>query len=256
MTPGSEALLAGAGLVAGLINAVAGGGSLVSFPALLAVGVPSVPANVTNTVALWPGYVGGAAGYRDELRTLRRLVLPLVAISIVGAVAGAIVLLNTPASVFTDAVPWLVLVGTLLFAVQPLVSRRVRARAASAEATDRKGSGRQSALGVLAAAVYGAYFGAGLGVTLLGVLGMTILEDLQQLNAIKNSLSLSINTVALVIFALFGPVRWSAVLVMAIASLLGGYLGSLLAQRLKPAVLRVLVIVLGVAVTIKLFLDL
>lgn len=123
--------------MAGVINALAGGGSLVSFPALLAAGVP----NVTNTVALWPGYVGGAIGYRDELRRLRRQVLPLVAISVVGAVAGAIVLLNTPGSVFTAAVPWLVLVGRLLFVVQPVVSRRVRARAAVA-GVDQPGSAR------------------------------------------------------------------------------------------------------------------
>ncbi len=246
MTPGLAALLAGAGFVAGGVNAVAGGGSLISFPALLAGGVPSVPANVTNTVALWPGYVGGAVGYRHEVVKQWRRLVAFGPISVLGAVVGAAVLLNTPAHVFTSVVPWLVLGGTLLFAAQPFASRVVRTSSAHGDSA----GGR---VGVALASVYGAYFGAGLGVMLLAVLGLSVDGDLQELNGLKNTLSLVINTVALIAFALFGPVRWLAVLIMAIASLFGGFAGAMVARRLSPKVLRAAVTALGIGVSVTLF---
>ena len=250
MTLGTVLLLSGAGFAAGALNAVAGGGSLVSFPALLAAGLTSLPANVTNTVALWPGYAGGVVGYRRELLRLRSRLLDLGVVSLVGAIAGAVLLLSTPATSFRSFVPWLVLLGTLLFAVQPVVAGRVLVRRAAGGGTHRRGWLR---VGILLASVYGAYFGAGVGVMLLAILGIFESDDLQDLNAQKNALSLSTNTVALVAFALFGPVRWLAVLVMAVASLAGGYLGAVSARRLPAQLVRSGVIVIGVLVAAKLF---
>lgn len=253
MTVGSVTLLVLAGLVAGSLNAVAGGGSLVSFPALLATGLSGVSANVTNTVALWPGYVGGALGYRRELTTDRRTVVPLAVTSVVGAAGGCVLLLTTPAAVFTAVVPWLVLGGTALFAVQPPLTARMRGsvegRSAAAD-----GPGPIAHAGVLLASVYGAYFGAGVGIMLLAVLGTLLPVDLQRANGIKNALSTAINTVAMLAFAVLGPVDWAAVLVMASASLIGGVAGARVAKRLPARGLRAFVIAFGAVVGVALLL--
>ena len=261
MNPGGLPLLIGAGFAAGTVNAVAGGGSLISFPALLGAGLGSVSANVTNTVALWPGYLGGALGGRRDLGGVRRELAVLAAVGVAGAVGGALLLLDTPHALFSVLVPWLILTGTLLFAVQPRVARWVKARGARpaedlpTAAEPRLSGGPGLRIGVFAASVYGAYFGAGLGVILLAVLGVFLPLPQRELNAAKNALSLSINTIALVAFALFGPVDWSAVPVMALASLAGGYAGSRAARRMPPGLLRGLVIVLGLLLTAKLFAD-
>jgi uncharacterized membrane protein YfcA len=247
---GGLPLLIGAGFAAGTVNALAGGGSLISFPALLGAGLGSVPANVTNTVALWPGYLGGALGGRADLGRIRRELAVLAGVSVAGAVGGAVLLLDTPHALFSVLVPWLILTGTLLFAVQPRVARWVRTRG-----NPTTGGGTGLRLGVFAASVYGAYFGAGLGVILLAVLGLFLPLPQHELNAAKNSLSLSVNTIALVAFALFGPVDWAAVPVMALASLAGGYAGSRAARRMPPALLRSLVVALGLLLTAKLFAD-
>ena len=247
MTPATAALLAAAGLVAGAVNAVAGGGSLISFPALLAAGYPSVTANVTNTVALFPGYAGSVAGGREELRGQGRRLRSLALTSVVGASLGALLLLTTSGEVFRRVVPYLILLACLLLVLQPRLSRAVQAR-------QEQGTGGLPLLqvGVLLAAVYGAYFGAGLGVLLLGVLGVLMHEHLPRTNALKNVLSLVINAVALVVFGLFGPVAWDAVLVIAAASLLGGYAGARVARRIPPRVLRAGVVGYGVVVAVVL----
>lgn len=236
-------VLAVAGLLAGVVNSVAGGGSLISFPALLAVGYPAVSANVTNTVALWPGYLGAATAYRKELEGQRSRVLVLGATCVAGGALGAALLLTTPAHVFRAVVPYLILLACGLFALQPLLTRRLHGR-------DRPEPHRSLALNaaVFVAAVYGAYFGAGLGIMLLAVLGLVIADSLQRLNGLKQSLSVVINSVALIAFAAFGPVRWSAVAIMAVTSLVGGRLGGGVARRLDPVVLRIVVTVFGVTV--------
>lgn len=245
MSPGTAALLAAAGLAAGAVNAVAGGGSLLSFPALLAAGYPPVTANVTNTVALVPGYAGSVAGSRRGLDGQAGRVRLLGATSAVGAVAGAVLLLTTPSEVFRSVVPFLILLGCGLLLAQPMLARRVQA-----------GSGRHSTwllqVGVLLASVYGAYFGAGLGVVLLGLLGVFLSERLARVNALKNVLSTVVNVVALVAFGIFGPVAWEAVLVIALASLSGGYVGGRLAGRIPSAALRAVVVVYGVVVALVL----
>ena len=248
MTPGTVALLAGAGLAAGAVNAVAGGGSLISFPALLAAGYPSVQANVTNTVALFPGYAGSVAGGRPELVGQGARVRSMAVSSVVGGTAGAVLLLTTPGDVFRRVVPFLILLACALLLAQPRLAKAVQARA---EARDTDHSWALQ-LCVLLSAVYGAYFGAGLGVLLLGVLGVLLHERLQRVNALKNVLSLTINAVALVAFGLFGPVAWSAALVIAVASLVGGYLGARVARRIPAALLRAAVVVYGVVVAVLL----
>src|SRR3984885_2160577 len=227
-------LVAGAALIAGAVNAVAGGGTLVSFPALLLLGFPALTANVTNTIGLLPGYAGGSVAYRAELNVQRGRVRFLAPISIAGAVVGAILLTRTSNHVFVAIVPWLILAACALLLVQPLVASRVHTHRSERE---------QHRSPILAVAqflsgVYGAFFGAGLGVMMLAVLGLFIRDDLQRINALKGVLSLIINVVAAVYFAFFGPVSWITVLVMVPMSAAGGFLGVSLARRLRPVVLR------------------
>ncbi|MDE0803120.1 MAG: sulfite exporter TauE/SafE family protein [Acidimicrobiales bacterium] len=248
MSVADAVLIAVAGFLAGGVNAVAGGGSLISFPALVAIGLPTLDANVTNTTAVWPGYLGSAAAYREELASQRDRLRALASTALVGGVVGAAVLLATDDAVFDALVPFLVLAGSVLLALQPRIATMVEARSQSVgNATV------QLHLAVFVAAIYGAYFGGGLGVILLAVLGIYVAEHLQRLNALKTALSLLINTVALVAFALFGPVDWLSVAIVAPASLAGGYAGARIARRLSQRALRTTVVVFGVVVAIWLF---
>lgn len=249
MSVADAILIAVAGFLAGSVNAVAGGGSLISFPALVAIGLPTLDANVTNTTAVWPGYLGSAAAYRDELSTQRERLRGLVITSLLGGVIGSVILLAADDSVFDAVVPFLVLAGSILLALQPRIAAFVASRDSSVRNTSV-----QLHVAVFLAAVYGAYFGGGLGVILLAVLGIYVADHLQRLNALKSALSLLVNTVALIAFALFGPVDWLAVAIVAPASLAGGYLGARMARRLSPEMLRSTVVVFGVVVAIWLFL--
>ncbi|MGA2527769.1 MAG: sulfite exporter TauE/SafE family protein [Acidimicrobiales bacterium] len=244
MTPEHGIVLGIAGLLGGAVNSVAGGGSLISFPALLAVGYPSITANVTNTVALWPGYLGATAAYRPELEGQRSRLLALGATSIAGGLAGSVMLLTTPASVFKAVVPFLILLACGLFGAQPLVSK-VMEKHDTVSKQHRSGGLH---VAVFCAAVYGAYFGAGLGIILLAVLGLVISDSLQRLNGLKQVMSVLINSVAVVTYGVFGHVAWSAVAIMAVAALVGGRLGGSYARKLSPVVLRVLVLGFGISV--------
>lgn len=238
--------LAAAAFAAGAINAVAGGGSLISFPALLFAGVDAKPANVTNTVALWPGYAGGSWGYREELRRQRRRVVLMLLPSMTGALAGSAILLATPAGAFEAIVPYLILFATLLMAFQePLGNFAISHRLAS-HGEDRVPLPLHVATFVLA--VYGAYFGAGLGIMMLAFLAILLPDDIQHSNALKGMLSLIVNAVAVVYFALFGPVRWLPAAVMAGGAVGGGYLGVGVARRLGRRWLRITVIAYGLVV--------
>lgn len=258
LEPAQLVLLATAALVAGAVNAVAGGGSLISFPALLAVGYPALTANVTNSVALTPGYLGGTVGYRRELAGQRARIVALGVTSASGAVLGAVLLLVSSAELFERIVPFLIFLACGLLAVQTRLARLVRERRAGDGRHPpgaRVGADRHTVPLVAAqflAAVYGAYFGAGLGIMMLAILGIFLADSLQRLNALKGLLSLLVNVVAAVWFVLFADVSWVAVAVMAAASLLGGQLGVLLARRLNDQVLRWLVIAFGVAVGMRL----
>lgn len=236
-------LLAGAGLTAGAVNAAAGGGSLVSFPALVLTGLPTLSANVTNTVALSLGYAGGVAGFRDQLDGERARLQGLGAAAGLGSLAGvALIAVSSPAA-FRAIVPWLLLASCLLLAVQPRVAERLTRR--GEEQPDREGLAR---LSQVAAGAYGAYFGAGLGVMVLALLGMAIPEPLHRLNALKAVITLVVNAIAAACFILIAPVSWVAVAVLGPASLAGGRLGAALAKRVPARTLRIAVVSLGVAV--------
>jgi uncharacterized membrane protein YfcA len=233
-----------AGVVAGAVNSVAGGGSLLSFPALLAIGLDPLSANVTNTVGLVAGQVGGVRGYRRELagqgRRLLRLAVPMGA----GSLAGAVLLLTTPVAVFRALVPWLIIVACLALLVQPRIQALIGAH--------RGDHSLPLAAGLVLTGVYGGYFGAALGVLLLAVLAVFIDDSLHRLNAAKVALSGLVNAVAAISFALLGPVHWGHAAALAAGSLAGG-LGGAEAGRLLPATwLRTGVAVAGMAVALVL----
>lgn len=252
----SVALMALSGIAAGAINAVAGGGSLLTFPTLLALGYPPVSANVINTVAAFPGYVGGAWGYRRELKGQARRVAVLGATTMVGAAAGSSLLLLGPESTFVAVVPWLVLASTLLLAIQPALTRLAAARAAGIERPTPVGERLQaSSLGQLGVATYGGYFNAGLGIMMLGVLGITLDERLPRLNALKSVLSAVASAVSLVFFGVFASVAWPAAFVMAAAGLLGGWIGAVLGRRIPEVLLRRCVVVFGLVIFVVLWMD-
>ncbi len=244
-------LVTTAGLLAGGVNAVAGGGTLISFPALLAVGVPAVAANITSSVGLVSGYLGSAMGYRRELGDQRDRMRSLALVAIIGGVVGAVALLVTPAASFRAIVPYLVLVSCLLLAAQPRLARWVARRSAPAP-EGASGVTPLVQVGVCIAAVYGSYFGAGLGVMLLGVLGILISDSLQRLNGLKSVLSFVVNMVGVLIFVMSGHVWWAFAGLLLVSSYAGGVIGARLARRLSPAVLRYCVVTLGVVVAVVL----
>jgi len=257
LSAGGIIILSLAAFFAGGINAVAGGGTLLTFPALLAAGFEPITANVTNTVALVPGYIGGIAGYRGVLDGQRARIRKLLPVAFLGSAIGALLLLTTSERVFRFLVPILVLVAAVLLLAQPVIQRRLTARSARSGEVGLLQHDLAAVAAVFLAAVYGGYFGGVLGVILLAVLGITMSDHLQRLNALKSVLQFSINIIAVVIFSIWGPVQWWTVLLMAPLSLLGGWVGARLAQRLQPTMLRRVVGGYGIvcaivlAVTIK-----
>lgn len=248
---GDYGLLAAAGLAAGAVNAVAGGGSLISFPALVAVGLPTLNANVTNQVAVLPGYLGGSLAYRDELRGQRSRALVLGIGSALGALVGAVLLVLSSKRLFAVLAPVLVLTAVALLAAQPRLSRMVGARRESAA-----GHPRRLLVANFFASVYGGYFGAGLGIMLLAILAIGLEDALQRLNALKGLLSLVVAAVAAAYFVAFGPVRWEAAAVMAVASFVGGQIGVRFARRISERTLRWGIVALGTGVAVWLFVRL
>jgi uncharacterized membrane protein YfcA len=236
------------GLGAGIINGVAGGGSLISFPLLLALGYPALTANVTNTVGIWPGYVGGAAGFRNEITGQRGRLARLTPVALLGGVAGAILLLTTSSATFKSLAPWLVLGASVLFAAQPLLRR---ALAGSSHAPPRT---RPILLagGTFAASVYGGYFGAGLGVMLLAILGLALPDSIVRTSGLRTALSILVNGVAAAVFLIHGGLAWRAVGLLAAGSLVGGWIGARVALRIPAMALRIVVVAVGLATVIKL----
>ena len=244
-----EALAIGlAGLAAGTINTVVGSGTLITFPTLLAFGVPPVTANVSNTVGLVPGSVSGVIGYRRELVGQRARVWRVGAASLVGGVVGAVLLLVLPEAAFSAIVPALVGLGILLVIFQPRISRWVTARHDAPGATPRDPvvGARWVWPAVLLAGVYGGYFGAAQGVLLMGVLGVGIAESLQRLNALKNVLAAVVNAVAGLLFVVVADVDWRIVALIGVGSVIGGQLGATVGRRLPSPVLRAVIVVVGV----------
>jgi uncharacterized protein len=240
-----------AAFVAGMINAVAGGGTLVSFPALLWIGRDPIVANVTSTIGLWPASFGAAVGFRRELAKSRRWIRMLLLPSFAGAALGAALLLRTPSHVFGAIVPYLILFATALFAAGDRAGRRLPTSAAH-DALGATSWGTAVGFQFLVA-VYGGYFGAGIGILMLAALLLLGLTDIHEMNGVKNVLALLINGVAAVYFAFSGRVIWSDALVMAIGASAGGYGGAGLARSLGRTFVRRAVVVIGVAMAASLF---
>jgi uncharacterized membrane protein YfcA len=238
----SVVLLCGA-FVAGLINAVVGGGSLITFPALLAAGHPAVQANVTNTVALVPGLAGPSLGYRRELSSQGRRLAGLSASTLSGALVGAVALLSMPESAFDFIVPVLILFGCALVAWQDKLGKFALAHALQSQRTNHISLPLHAAAFVLA--VYGAYFGAAYGILMRPILAILLPDEIQRLNALRIALSLIINIVAVVCFGLFGPVAWGTAALLSIGLLSGGYLGVGIARHLGSQWLRMAAIPYG-----------
>jgi uncharacterized membrane protein YfcA len=240
-----------AGLAAGTINTVVGAGTLVTFPVLLAVGYPPVLANVSNTVGLVPGSVSGAVGYRAELRGQRPRLLRLGTASTLGAVLGAAALLVLPAGAFRAVVPALIALACVLVVVQPRLSAALARRGR----TGTSHGGLALYLAVLGTGVYGGYFGAAQGVLLIAVMGVLLDESLQRVNAAKNVLAGLVNAVAAVVFIAVTDVAWEAAGLIALGSVVGGQVGAYLGRRVPPAVLRVIVVAVGIVAILEIVLD-
>jgi len=235
-----------AAVAGGLVNALAGGGTLITFPMLTAIGIPAVAANVTNTVALCPGYLGATIAQANDLRGQTRRLWWLLPAGAVGGIIGGILLLNTGEQVFRALVPFLILLAAGLLAVQDPVRRWLSHRAEQAGQTTSRETLTIVPIG--AAAVYGGYFGAGLSVMVLAVLGLVLEDTLTRLNGLKQAISLSVNITTAVFFVFSGQVVWPVALVMAAGALAGGVLGGRLAGLIQPGTLRRIVVVIGVVV--------
>ncbi|RZU31537.1 sulfite exporter TauE/SafE family protein [Blastococcus saxobsidens] len=248
MTGWEMLAVAAAGFAAGGINAVVGSGTLVSFPVLLAVGLPPLPATISNSLGLVAGNLSGSIGYRRELRGQRRLLLRLLPASILGALTGAFLLLTLPAEAFETIVPALIGLAVVLVAFQPLLTRSLPARPADGTAPPVRG-GRLLAcfVGAYATGTYGGYFAASQGVLQIGIFGLILREPLQRLNAIKNVLTLAVNAVAALAYVVVATDRidWTAAALLSAGSLIGGAVSSRYGRRLPAPVLRAAIVVLG-----------
>ena len=258
MGPPEALAILGAGLAAGAVNAVVGSGSLITFPTLLAFSYPPVVANVSNNVGLVSGNVSGAVGYRRELAGQGARLRRLAVIAAAGSVAGAAALLSLPSSSFKPIVAVLILISCVLVLVQPWLSSRIVARREQrTEPNGNKAQGQEKTsvmlgAGVFASAAYGGYFGAAQGVLVIGLLGTFLDEGLQRVNAAKNVLVAVVNGTAAVVYIIFAHVAWLAVLLIAVGSTAGGFLGARYGRRLPPLALRIFVVIIGVISAVKL----
>jgi uncharacterized membrane protein YfcA len=249
VTPWEAAAVLAAGVGAGAINAVVGSGSLITFPTLLAVGLPPITANVSNNIGLIPGGVTGVLGYRAELKGQASRLVRLGVASVTGSLAGGLLLLRLPERAFQIIVPVLIALACVLVVVQPRLNAWLSGRHSHAH------GGPLLWLGVLGAGVYGGYFGAAQGVVLIGLLGTFLDDDLQRVNAAKNMLSLLVNTTAAILFVLIARVDWIAVLLVAAGSSIGGFLGARVGRRLPPTALRATIVCVGIIAILKLLLP-
>ena len=239
------------GVLGGAMNAVAGGGTFFVFPALLFTGVPPIPARATNTVALWPGLAASVRAFWPRLNAPRRLLFLLIVISLVGSVAGAVLVVRTSANTFMHLVPWLMLAATLLFAIGPLLSRE---SAGPAALNVSRGRTALAALCELAAAVYGGYFSGGIGILILAILAALGMRDIHEMNALKIVLTTLINGVAVVTFIAARAVYWPQAVVVLAGAILGGYFAAHYSQRLPGAWIRGFVLAVGATMTVYFFL--
>ena len=247
LTPTQYGFLAIAAVAAGLINALAGGGSLITFPTLMAVGIPPVMANVTNTVALCPGHLGATLAQKKDLHGQQKRIRLLLPSAVIGGIIGGILLLNSSDQVFDRLIPFLILLAAALLAFQDTLRSWLQRRQG-----DKNGNIPEiwAVLPIAIASIYGGYFGAGLGVIELAILGLFLKDNLTRLNALKQLLSLVVNVAAAVFFLFSNHVYWSASIVVAIGSLIGGLLGGKLARIISPSYLRKTVVILSIITAI------
>ena len=239
--------------LAGGVNALAGGGTLISFPILTAVGIPAVAANITNTVALCPGYFGATIAQWKEIAAQKQKVLFFVPAAVIGGIVGGFLLLKTGEKVFTGLIPYLILLATILLALGNPLRKWLNQQSAGGQA--KLSMIMVGSAAVLTAAVYGGYFGAGLSVILLAVLGVVVNDSITRLNALKQLLALATNVAAAVFFLFSGKVVWTAAVVMAVFAMIGGMAGGKLAGKIKPEVLRWVVVGIGLLVALYYFLK-
>ncbi|MFN7989153.1 MAG: sulfite exporter TauE/SafE family protein [Thermoanaerobaculia bacterium] len=255
MTPAGIAALLASSFGAGVMNALAGGGTILTFPTLVLLGIPAIQANATSTVALLPGAAASMAGYRREVATHRAWLKTLFLPSLVGGAVGSVLLLRTPEKIFASLAPYLVLFATLLFLLQIVLSKRkgeVEAHAPHGPTTARWGVATAAQLAV---AVYGGYFGAGIGILMLVLLGFLGLTDIHAMNGLKNFFGITINLVAATWFVINGAVLWPVALVMVAGATAGGWAGAHFARRIGKEKARAAVVVIGLGVTVVLLLQ-
>jgi uncharacterized protein len=238
-----------AGVAAGTINTIVGSGTLITFPTLLAFGVPPVTANASNTIGLVPGSISGAWGYRRELRGQRARVVRLGLASLVGGTVGAVLLLVLPADAFERIVPVLIALGVLLVVTGPRVSRWVARR--HGDTVGQRPDARWVTPAAAVSGVYGGYFGAAQGVILMGILGIGVDDSIQRLNAVKNVAAGLVNAVAGLIFAVVADVDWTVVVLIAVGAVIGGQIGASYGRRLPPNVLRAVIVIVGVVALVS-----
>ena len=254
ISPSDTVILAVAGLLAGVMNAVAGGGTFLTFPALVFTGIPSVAANQTSTIVVFPGQIASFWAYRNILAAQTRTVVVLGVTSLLGGALGAIILLNTSTPAFDRLVPWLLLGATLMFAFGNHLRRHLGLRLVSASGEIGWNALGKAAFIQLIIGIYGGFYGAGAGILELAVLDMLGLENIHLANALKVILTAAFNTLAVVIFLTVGKIYWAAALIVGAAAIVGGYGGAWVAQKLPPVWVRGFVIVVGAVMTIYFFL--
>lgn len=239
-------LIAVAAFFAGILNAMAGGGSFLTLPALIYIGIPPIPANATSAVAVFPGYLSSTFGFLQEIRAYdRSQLVRLIVLSCIGGLAGAILLLTTPSAVFRGLIPWLLLFATLLFALGDRISRCIN------RATEARGT--TNPLAVLVVSIYGGYFNGGLGIILLALFSAMGFRDIKLMNGLKNGLSFLLSAVSVTVFAVAGMVHWPQAIVMMITATVGGYAGARLVRKLPALWVKKFVVLVGAAMTIAFF---
>ncbi|WP_067864494.1 sulfite exporter TauE/SafE family protein [Nocardia shimofusensis] len=244
-----------AGVAAGGINTIVGSGTLITFPVLLAFGLPPVTANVSNTVGLVPGSVSGVIGYRRELSGQRDRLLRLGAASLLGGITGAVLLLWLPSEAFDAIVPVLIIIALVLVVVQPRLAAWVKRRREEGTDAAPEHGGLILWIAVYGTGIYGGYFGAAQGVLLLGLLGVLVHEDIQRLNAVKNVLALLVNAIAAAVFIMVAEVNWQVVALIAAGAIVGGQLGARVGRKMPPNVLRAVIVVVGTIAVVRLLIT-
>ena len=243
MTIFELSLLVSASFIAGIINSIAGGGSFLTFPALVFTGVPTIAANATSAVAVFPGYLSGALGFSKELKEYpKSKFLLLIILSIMGGIGGSLLLLITPASVFSYIIPWLLGFATLLFAFGDFVGKWAKKNSNS--------NGITGNLATLIVCIYGGYFNGGLGIVLLALFSTLGLRDIHLMNGLKNIMSFALSAASVVTFAIAGIVFWQQAFIMMIAATIGGYFGVVVARKLSKNTIRVIIVLIGLIMTI------